>query len=148
MAAPPRLDRDRGRLLRRRAGQGPGRRGGPAITWVVADATAYVAPAPVDLALLCYFQLDPAARRAAVTRAAAAVAPGGTLLVVAHDSRNLTEGTGGPQDPARLYTAADVGRDLAGSGLVIEQATEVLRAVAGADRPAIDALLRAWRRTG
>ena len=44
-----------------------------------------------------------------------ALAPGGTLLVVAHDSSNLAEGTGGPQDPAVLYTAADVLDDLAGA---------------------------------
>ena len=56
-------------------------------------------------------------RRAAVRAAAAALAPGGTLLVIGHDSRNLTDGTGGPQDPAVLFTAADIAADLAGSGL-------------------------------
>jgi hypothetical protein len=40
------------------------------------------------------------------------LAPGGTLLVVAHDATNLTEGTGGPQDPAVLMTANDVLGDL------------------------------------
>ena len=44
-------------------------------------------------------------RRLAVRAAAAALAPGGVLLVIAHDSRNLTDGTGGPQDPHVLYTA-------------------------------------------
>ena len=41
--------------------------------------------------------------------------PGGTLLLVAHDSTNLTEGTGGPQDPAVLMTAEDVLADLDGA---------------------------------
>jgi hypothetical protein len=67
------------------------------------------------------------------------------LLVVGHDSRNLTDGTGGPQDPAVLFTAADLVADLDGLGLQIERADEVLRPVEGADRPAIDALLRAVR---
>ena len=38
----------------------------------------------------------------------------GTLLVVAHDSSNLAEGTGGPQDARVLMTAADVLADLDG----------------------------------
>jgi SAM-dependent methyltransferase len=124
-----------------------GQRRTPGITWVVADATTYPAPEPVDLALLCYLQLPPEQRRAAVHRAADALAPGGVLLVVGHDSRNLADGTGGPQDPAVLFTAADVAADLGGTGLVVEQAGEVLRPVDGATRPAIDALLRAKQPT-
>ena len=115
------------------------------IGWVVADATSFAAPEPVDLALLCYLQLAAGERRAAVRAAARALAPGGVLLVIAHDARNLTDGTGGPQDPAVLYRALDVAADLDGTGLVIEKAEEALRPVAGAERPAIDALLRARR---
>jgi SAM-dependent methyltransferase len=115
------------------------------IAWTEADATAYTAPEPIDLALLCYLQLPPAQRRAAVRHAARALAPDGVLLVIGHDSRNLTDGTGGPKDPEVLFTAADIGADLAGTGLTVERADEVLRPVEGADRPAIDALLRALR---
>jgi SAM-dependent methyltransferase len=113
------------------------------IDWVVADVTTYTAPEPADLALLCYLQVEAAARRATVRAAAAALAPGGVLLVIGHDSRNLGEGTGGPQDPRVLFTADDVVQDLAGSGLRIEKAGEQLRNVDGAPRAAIDALLRA-----
>ena len=84
-------------------------------------------------------------RRSAVRHAAAALAPGGTLLVIAHDSRNLTDGTGGPSDPRVLYTAGDVATDLEGTGLVSDRASEVFRPVPGSERPAIDALLRARR---
>jgi SAM-dependent methyltransferase len=115
------------------------------IDWVEADATSYNSPVPVDLAVLCYLQLPAVERRAAVRQAASALATGGVLLVIGHDSRNLTDGTGGPQDPAVLFTAADVATDLAGAGVTIERADEVLRPVEGADRPAIDALLRAVR---
>jgi SAM-dependent methyltransferase len=117
------------------------------VTWVEGDATTYVASPEVDLALLCYLQLAATERRLAVRAAAASLAPGGVLLVIAHDTRNLTEGTGGPQHPDVLYTAADVAADLDGSGLTVERAGEVLRPVEGADRRAIDALLRARRPT-
>lgn len=113
------------------------------VEWVEANATEYVPAQPVDLALLCYLQLPAAQRRLAVRAAAGALAPGGVLLVVAHDSRNLLDGTGGPQDARVLYTAADVVADLDGTGLVIGRAGEVLRPVAGTDRPAIDVLVRA-----
>lgn len=118
-----------------------------AVSWLAGDVTDFVPPEPVDLALLCYLQVPAAARHTAVRNAAESLAPGGTLFMVGHDSRNLTDGSGGPQDPAVLFTAADVARDLDGLGLTIEQAGEVFRPVAGAARPAIDALLRAVRGT-
>jgi SAM-dependent methyltransferase len=115
------------------------------IDWVEADATTYSPPEPVNLAVLCYLQLPADERRAAVRQAAKALASGGVLVVIGHDSRNLTDGTGGPQDPDVLFTAADVAIDLAGAGVTIERADEVLRPVDGTYRPAIDALLRAVR---
>jgi hypothetical protein len=80
-----------------------------------------------------------------VRNAAGALAPGGTLLVIGHDSTNLADGTGGPQDPSVLFTAADVAADLDGTGVSVDVAEAVLRPVEGAPRPAIDALLRAHR---
>lgn len=115
------------------------------VQWVEGDATSYRPPAPVDLALLCYLQLPASERRRAVRAAAESLAPGGRLLVIAHDSRNLTDGTGGPSDPRVLYTAGDVATDLEGTSLVSDRASEVFRPVPGSERPAIDALLRARR---
>jgi hypothetical protein len=86
--------------------------------------------------------------RARVLRAAAdAVAPGGTLVVVAHDSDNLERGYGGPPDPAVLYSAADVTSDIAGSELTVERAEQVTRAVTTPDgeRTALDCLVVATR---
>ena len=77
--------------------------------------------------------------------AAAAVAPGGVLLVLAHDRSNLAEGVGGPQDPAILPTPEQVAADLADTGLTIERAEIVLRPVDGAPRPARDCLVLATR---
>lgn len=117
---------------------------GANVEWVQADATTYEASA-MDLCLLCYLQLSAIERRAAVHHAAAALAPGGTLLVIGHDSRNITEGAGGPQDPRVLYTAGDIAADLAETDLVVERSDALRRPVDGAPRPAIDALLRARR---
>jgi hypothetical protein len=83
--------------------------------------------------------------RPILARAAGAVAPGGTFLIVAHDPSNLTHGYGGPRDPAVLYTTDDVLPALA--GLEIERAEPVVRTVETAEgaREAVDAVVRARR---
>jgi SAM-dependent methyltransferase len=116
--------------------------------WVQADLVGHRPERRgYDLVLLFYLQLPAAQRREIVHAAAEAVAPGGELLLVAHDSSNLEHGYGGPTEPAVLYTAADVVADLGGSGLEIERAETVERPVATADdeRSARDALVRARR---
>lgn len=134
------------------AGLGKGRRlahdRGVEVEWVRADATAWEPPTDgYDLVAVFYLQLPADGRRRAMGIAGRALAPGGTLLVVAHDSANLTGGVGGPQDPAVLYTADDVLADLAAAGIdvTVERAETVERLVAGADRPALDCLVRAHR---
>lgn len=116
--------------------------------WVVADLFDYRPdPEAFDLVLIFYLQVPEAQRRKVVRAAATAVAPGGTLLLVAHDSSNLEHGYGGPQSATVLYTAEDVVSDLDGSGLQIELAQRVQRPVATAEgeRVALDALVRARR---
>jgi SAM-dependent methyltransferase len=88
--------------------------GDVALDWVVADATTWEPDGGYDLAVLAYLQLPADERRAAVRHAYAALAPGGTVVLVAHDTANLTEGVGGPQDASVLMTAEDVLADLAG----------------------------------
>jgi SAM-dependent methyltransferase len=116
--------------------------------WVAADLLDY-RPTPEAFALVIVFYLQvPEAERSPILRSAAgAVAPGGTFLLVAHDSDNIANGYGGPQDPAVLYTAQDVCRDLQDSGLRIERAERVERPVQTPDgeRVALDALVRASR---
>ena len=123
------------------------------ITWVRADATTWQAPGPVDLVVMAYFQVPAEDRRRAVRNAVGMLRPGGTLLLVAHDSTNLTEGTGGPQDPAVLMTAEDVLADLAGIDVEVVRAERVAREVSSADehggeerRTAWDCLVRVVRR--
>jgi SAM-dependent methyltransferase len=116
--------------------------------WVVADLLDYrPEPGGFDLVIVFYLQVPPGQRPTILRAAAQAVAPGGTFLLVGHDSSNIERGYGGPQDPAVLYTAEDVTEDLAGTGLRIERAEIVQRPVetAGATRIALDALVRASR---
>lgn len=123
------------------------------VEWVHADVLTYDAgPVPYDLALLAYLQLPEDERRAAVRRAFTALGEGGTFFLVAHDSTNLTEGTGGPQDAAVLYTAEEVLGDLDGERFEVLRAERVRRVVppddehrGEPDRTAYDALVRLVR---
>ena len=117
------------------------------VTATFADLTAEPPLAPADLVVVAYLQLPRAASRAATRHAATLVAPGGTLLVVAHAKRNLDDGVGGPPDPEVLRTPDEVRDDLGGSGLTIAKAQEVVRPVTtdAGERTAIDLLVRAHR---
>lgn len=104
--------------------------------------------ASFDAVIVAYLQLTKGPRRAALRNAAAAVAPGGTLLIVGHDTTNLTEGTGGPQDVEVLFSPQDVVADLTDlTEFVVQKAERVRRPVPDAERDAIDALVRLRRET-
>jgi len=74
-----------------------------------------------DLVAVVYLQIPPRERQAAWCTAVDALAPGGTLAIIGHDSSNLTDGVGGPQSPDVLYTADEVVE-------VIGDRVEILRA--------------------
>lgn len=117
-----------------------------AVEWVEADVLAWTPPPRAyDLVCVLYLQLPAGERRTALARAAAAVRPGGTLLVLGHDLLNLTDGWGGPTQADVLFTPDDVVAEI--GDLRIEKAERVRRAVddPGASREAIDALVRATR---
>ena len=99
-----------------------------------------------DLVVLVYLQLPQVELVPILERAAQAVAPGGTFLLVAHDSDNLLRGSGGPQHPELLYTAEQVVAALRNE-LTIEKASQVSRIIDTQDgiQVAIDCLVRAKR---
>jgi 2-polyprenyl-3-methyl-5-hydroxy-6-metoxy-1,4-benzoquinol methylase len=83
------------------------------VEWQLADVLGYEAESlAFDLVAVLYLQLPRAELAPAVRTAAAAVAPGGELFVLGHDTTNLAKGYGGPKDVAVLFTAEDVVAEL------------------------------------
>ena len=118
------------------------------VRWVESAVQEWTAPADgFDLVAVLYLQLPQPERSVALTVAAASVAPGGTLLVVAHDHDNLTRGFGGPPDDAVLYSVGDVTDVAEANGLIVQRAEQALRFVETESgvREAIDMLVRAVR---
>jgi len=114
---------------------------GGAVEWVCADLTDYQPRgADFDLVLLLFVHLPPADRRRLLGLAAAALAPGGIVLVVGYDVSHATEGQGGPRDPAILFSPEDIVADL--DGLVVERAERLYIG------DAVDTVVRASRPSG
>ena len=119
---------------------------GVEVEWLEGDLLEWEPPEDAyDLIVVLYLQVPADERRRILGRAAPAVAPGGTLLVVGHDLENLNRGYGGPKDARVLFTPDEVANEL--PGLEIEKAERVLRPVETEDGEvqAIDALVRARR---
>lgn len=129
---------DRGRALASTSGV--------RVEWQLADLLEWSPGASrFDLVTLFFIHLPSDERRDVYARAAAAVAPGGTLLIVGHDRTNLVDGVGGPQDPTVLFTPGEVAADLA--GFRVDRADVARRRDLDGDGP-IDAIVRAVRVSG
>ena len=119
------------------------------VEWVLADLRTYQPETDAyDLVVVLYLHLPAPERRTVHAAAVRSLRPGGSLVVVGHDLTNLSDGYGGPQDPAILFTPDDVVEDL--PTLSILKATRVTRTVStdAGERTAVDALVRAVRPTG
>jgi SAM-dependent methyltransferase len=116
---------------------------GVSVDWREADVTVWDPPGEFDLVVVSYLQLSQPELEAVFSRIVPSVASGGTIIVVGHDRRNLDEGVGGPPDPAALLDTAQIVALL--DDLEIERAEVVERPVEGAERPALDTLVRARR---
>jgi SAM-dependent methyltransferase len=82
------------------------------VSWVHADLRTWTPPGSYDLVSAQYMHLPPAERSALFARLAAAVAPGGTLLIVGHDIGDLAAGAHRPDMPEMFFTAAEVAAGL------------------------------------
>ncbi|MFD0365491.1 class I SAM-dependent methyltransferase [Nocardia sp. GCM10030253] len=118
------------------------------ITWQCADVTDLDAAGitgPYELVLMVFLHLPAEQRRTLLRRTADLLAPEGTLLILGHDSTNLTDGHGGPQDPSILFTPDDIVADLSPESdrIRVRIADRILRPTE--DRDAIDALVLATK---
>ncbi len=100
------------------------------LQWEVADLETWdLGRQCWDLVAHVYLHWGPQSREPFLDRCAAAVAPGGRIVVVGHDRTNIADGHGGPQDPALLTTPEDLARRFEAAGLAVERAETVLRPV-------------------
>ena len=149
LARRARLGRHRRRLLRRRDREGAragARASGVDVEFVCADLLDYEPErGAFDLVLVLYLQHSGATSAGSCSRGRRrALAPGGTLRPRRPRSDEpRPRASAARATPIVLYTPDDIAAEL--PGLEIEKAERVLRDVDGADRPAIDALVRARR---
>lgn len=120
------------------------------ITWQQADILSW-APAPLqfDLVSAQYMHLPTLARESLHRRLAAAVRPGGTLLIVGHHPSDLETSAGRPNLPDFFFTADQIAAALEPDAWQIIVAAAPERQTLDPDgRPVTihDAVLRAQRR--
>jgi SAM-dependent methyltransferase len=119
---------------------------GVEVEWVHADLTRWAPPTGAfDLVSAQYFHLPAPDRDAAFARLAAAVAPGGSLLVVGHRPSELHVGL-----PEMFFSAQQVAATLdpaAWDVVVCEDRARTAAGPAGHELPVADTVLRARRRT-
>ncbi|MFV0463029.1 MAG: class I SAM-dependent methyltransferase [Nostocoides sp.] len=93
------------------------------VSWAVEDAVTWSPEESVDLVLIAFLHVP----QDVISRAGTWLRPGGRLLVVGHALRNLTEGVGGPSDPALLHTPQSLNQAAISGGLTVQRCGEVLR---------------------
>lgn len=118
---------------------------GLAITWLRADLVKDAAPGTYDLVTTHFLHLPKSEQQALFRHLAAAVAPGGVLLVVGHDFTDMQK-VPRPDLAEYGWTVAEVATSL-GEGWSIEAAESRPREVVvdGAEVTIHDAVLRARR---
>ena len=98
------------------------------VDWIVADLEAWdLGTSAWDLIALVYVHWRTDERLSMLGRVVRALAPGGHLVIVAHDRTNIEHGHGGPQDPAVLTTPSELSAVLSAHGLEVLEAREVRR---------------------
>lgn len=99
---------------------------GVELTTVVADvATWRPDPASFDGLVLVYLHLSPSARPAVHAAAAAALRPGGVVILEAFTPRQLAFSSGGPRQPEMLYEPEAIRTELPGIEWEVLEEVEV-----------------------
>jgi SAM-dependent methyltransferase len=119
------------------------------IQWVQRDLMdGEPVPGAYDLVSAQYLHLPTAARRTLVASLAAAVAPGGTLLIVGHHPSDMQTSMPRPQRPELFFTGDDIAGQLDPAGWdIVTNAVAPRTATDPGGRPVTihDAVLRARR---
>jgi SAM-dependent methyltransferase len=119
------------------------------VEWVHADLTKWTPPAArFDLVTAHFMHLPTADREPLFARLAAAVAPGGTLLIVGHHPNDLHIAAHRPPVPDMFFTAEEIAKSLDSGHWEIVVAEERLRPANPHEGDGIDvsdAILRARR---
>jgi 2-polyprenyl-3-methyl-5-hydroxy-6-metoxy-1,4-benzoquinol methylase len=120
------------------------------IEWLHADIVAWEPGASrFDLVSTQFMHLPAATRDAIFQRLAAAVAPGGTLLIVAHHPSDLGTSVPRPQEPSLFYTAEQAAQPLGHDGwdiVTAEARPRLTRDPEDRDVTIHDTVLRARKR--
>ncbi len=119
------------------------------ITWQHADLGVTAPPeASYDLVAAHFLQLREDDRRRLYSALAAAVAPGGTLLIVGHHPTDMLTGVPRPPEPELFFTAEELAAELPRDGWEVVVADRRERTVQDPDGHEVtiaDAVLRARR---
>lgn len=100
---------------------------GVTLAYLLGDvATAPWDERPFDFAALIFLHLPPDLRRAVHARVAAALRPGGALILEAFARGQLGRGSGGPQRADLLYDLSELQADFAGLAWTLAEEREVL----------------------
>jgi SAM-dependent methyltransferase len=135
---------DRARRLTGRLSSGIAMR----ITWLHADITQWDPPSQsFDLVSAQYFQGPPEMRDALWPKLIGAIAPGGTLLVVAHDPEDPHVREHHHSGPERFYKGTEIAERLAADGWVVSKNSSENRTREGDDTEFLDVVFRATRRS-
>jgi SAM-dependent methyltransferase len=117
------------------------------IMWLHADITEWSPPfQSFDLVNAQYFQGPPEMRVVLWPKLIGAVAPGGTLLVVAHDPEDPHVKEHHHNGPERFYRGAEIAERLAAGDWVVEKNSTESRTREGDDTGFLDVVFRATRR--
>lgn len=119
---------------------------GLTVDFIVADVIDHRPPAAAfDLVIVFYLQLPHDEVRQVLAHAVEALAPGGALLVVAHDLDNLEHGYGGPPTADVLYTVDLVTGSIGDLQVIEADRVERVVSTAEGEQTAIDTLVFARR---
>lgn len=95
------------------------------VNWIAEDVSTWKLPKyEFDLVAVLYLHTTIREREQWLKNVIDSVKPSGTFIYIAHDSDNIENGVGGPQDPALLPTVSEITNALKGFDVEIAEVIE------------------------